>query len=326
MKLMTYSQALREALIEKLEEDPNFFVIGEDIGIRGGVFGVTKDLVDQYPGRIIDTPISESAIAGAAYGGSITGCTVCAEIMYADFSFIAMDQIINSAAKSRYMFGGQACVPVVFRMSFGSGRHQAAQHSQCLEALFANIPGLKVIMPSTPNDAKGLLKSALTDNNPIIFLEHRMLYNTKGEVSDDCDGFIPIGVGDIKKKGDDITIIAIASMVNRVLEVSDILDEKGVSSEVIDPRTIKPLDKKIILDSVTKTGKLVIVHEAPLLYGIGGEIASMVTEECFDYLDAPIIRVGGKECPIPYNKDLEAQAIPTIEDIKAGINKIINVF
>ncbi len=209
-------------------------------------------------------------------------------------------------------------------MSFGSGRHQAAQHSQCLEVLYANIPGLKVIMPSTPNDAKGLLKTALEDKNPIVFLEHRLLYSVKGEVAESDNDSIPIGVADIKRNGKDITVVATATMVSKSLEVAEKFSERNISIEVIDPRTIKPLDKKTIIDSVKKTGKLLIVHEAPLMYGMGGEIASIASEECFEYLDAPIVRLGAKECPIPYNKNLEANAIPTIEDIEKVINKLVN--
>lgn len=323
MREITYSEALREAIIEEMKKDPFLFIIGEDIGWRGGVFGVTKDLINMFPGRIIDTPISESAIAGAAYGAAITGSTAIAEIMYSDFSFIAMDQIINSSAKSRYMSGGQVTVPVIFRMSSGSGRQQAAQHSQSLEALYSNIPGLKVIMPSTPYDAKGLLKSAIIDKNPIVFLEQRTLYFKKGEVPEE-EYYIPIGKADIKREGENITLIASAAMVQKALNVAEELIRDGISVEVIDLRTIKPLDKDIIIKSLKKTGKLVIVHEAPKIYGPGGEIASIVAEECFDYIKAPIIRVGGNECPIPYNKALEAAAIPSEVEIKESILSIVN--
>ena len=323
MRVITYSEALREAIIEEMKKTPLMFLIGEDIGWRGGVFGVTKELINIFPGRVIDTPISESAIAGAAYGAAITGATAVAEIMYSDFSFIAMDQIINSSAKSRYMFGGQATVPVVFRMSSGSGRQQAAQHSQSLEALYGNIPGLKIIMPSTPYDAKGLLKSSLNDKNPIVFLEHRTLYFKKGEVPEE-EYYIPIGKADIKKEGKDLTVVSSSAMVLKALNVADELEKEGISIEVIDLRTIKPLDKEAILKSVKKTGKIIIIHEAPKIYGAGGEIAGIVAEEGYNYLKAPIVRVGGKECPIPYNKVLEAAAIPSEIDIKEAVFKIIN--
>jgi pyruvate dehydrogenase E1 component beta subunit len=323
MREITYSEALREAIIEEMKKDPFLFIIGEDIGWRGGVFGVTKDLINMFPGRIIDTPISESAIAGAAYGAAITGSTAIAEIMYSDFSFIAMDQIINSSAKSRYMSGGQVTVPVIFRMSSGSGKQQAAQHSQSLEALYSNIPGLKVIMPSTPYDAKGLLKSAINDNNPIVFLEHRTLYFKKGAVPEE-EYYIPIGKADIKREGENITLIASSAMVQKALNVSEELIRDGISVEVIDLRTIKPLDNDTIIKSLKKTGKLIIVHEAPKSFGPGGEIASIVAEECFDYLKVPIIRVGGKECPIPYNRALEVAAIPSEVEIKESILRVMN--
>lgn len=323
MRNITYSEAVREALVEEMTKDPNLFLIGEDIGWRGGVFKATKDLYHMFPNRVMDTPISESAIAGVAYGAAITGSKVCAEIMYMDFSFLAMDQIINSAAKSRYMFGGQAKVPVVYRMPCGSGRQQAAQHSQNLEVLYAHIPGLKVIMPSTPYDAKGLLKSALNDYNPIVFVEHKALYFVEGEVPEG-EYYIPIGVADIKKSGTDITVIATSSMVPRALTAAEAMEKGGVSVEVIDPRTIRPLDKEAILESLQKTGRLVIVHEAPTTYGMGAEIAALAVREGFDFLDAPVIRIGGKECPIPYNRTLEANAIPTEKDIRDGIEKILS--
>lgn len=323
MRKITYCEALREALIEEMRKDPTLFLIGEDIGWRGGAFTVTRGLYRMFPNRVKDTPISESAIAGAAYGAAITGVRVCAEIMYMDFSFIAMDQIMNSAAKSRYMFGGQAKVPVVYRMPCGSGKQQAAQHSQNLEVLYAHIPGLKVIMPSTPYDAKGLLKSALNDYNPIVFVEHKALYFKKGEVPED-EYFIPIGVAEVKKLGKDVTVVATSSMVPRALAVAKEMDKERISVEVIDPRTIRPLDKKTILKSIEKTGKLVIVHEAPVTYGIGGEIAALAVEQGFDFLDAPVTRVGGKDCPIPYNRTLEANAIPTEKDIKDGIKKVLS--
>lgn len=323
MRQLTYSEALREAIIEEMKKDPLLFLIGEDIGWRGGVFGVTKDLINIFPGRVIDTPISESAITGAAYGASITGSSAIAEIMYSDFSFIAMDQIINSAAKCRYMSGGQAAAPVVFRMSSGSGKQQAAQHSQSLEGLYGNIPGLKVIMPSTPYDAKGLLKSAIKDKNPVVFLEPRVLYFQKGEVPED-DYYIPIGKADIKKEGSDISVIASAAMVQKVLNVSEDLSKEKISVEVIDLRTIKPIDRDLIVKSVKKTGKAVVVHEAPEIYGPGGEVVSIIMEECFKNLKAPVARVAGKECPIPYNRTLEAAAIPTESEIKESLLKIMD--
>ncbi|MDO8685514.1 MAG: alpha-ketoacid dehydrogenase subunit beta [Clostridiales bacterium] len=320
MREITYAKALREALKEELIKDPNMIVIGEDVGLYGGAFSVTSGLYKEFPGRILDTPISEAAIAGGAYGAAITGTKVCAEIMFIDFSFIAMDQIINSAAKSRYMFGGQAKIPVVYRMTGGTGGQQAAQHSQNLEVLFAHIPGLKVVMPSTPYDAKGLLKAALNDYNPIIFIEHKMLYSTKGHVPEE-EYTIPLGKADIKREGKDVTVVATSYMVGKALEAADELKEDGISIEVIDPRTIRPLDKETIISSVKKTGRLVVVHEACKTFGMAGEIISIAIEEAYEKLVAPPIRVCGYDIPIPYNRNLEKLAVPSKEDIKNAVGK-----
>lgn len=320
MRLITYAEAIREAIREEMRKDPNMFVIGEDVAFRGGAFTVTKDLYKEFPDRMIDTPISESAIAGAAYGAAITGSKAIAEFMYADFSFIGMDQILNSAAKSRYMFGGQATIPVVYRLPGGGGRQNAAQHSQSLEALYANIPGLKVIMPSTPYDAKGLMKAALNDKNPIIFVEHKVLYFTKSEVPEE-EYVIPIGKGDVKRRGEDVTVVATSAMVPKALKAAEKLSGQGISVEVIDPRTIKPLDTELIVNSVKKTGRLVVVHEAPKSFGIGAEIVAEITEQAFDYLNATPLRVGGKEAPLPYNRKLEAAVIPAEEDIENAVIK-----
>lgn len=318
MRNITYVKALREALREELIKDPDMIVMGEDIGLYGGAFAVTQGLFKEFPGRIIDTPISESAIAGGAYGAAITGTKVCAEIMFMDFSFIAMDQIINSAAKSRYMFGGQTKVPVVYRMTGGSGGQQAAQHSQSLEVLYAHIPGLKVVMPSTPYDAKGLLKAALNDYNPVVFIEHKMLYSTKGPVPEE-EYMVPIGKGDIKRKGSDITVVATSFMVSRALEAAESLSSEGISVEVVDPRTIRPLDKELIIDSVKKTGRLVVVHEACKSYGMAGEIMALTIEEAYRSLKSPPMRVCGYDIPMPYNRNLEIMAIPSKEDIERAV-------
>ncbi|CEP67363.1 Thiamin diphosphate-binding fold [Moorella glycerini] len=320
MRQITMAEAINEALREEMRKDPNMFILGEEIGLRGGAFTCTKGLMEEFPGRVLDTPISESAIAGAAYGAALSGTKAVAEFMFSDFSFIAMDQIINSAAKSRYMFGGQATIPVVFRMSSGSGRQQAAQHSQSLEVLYAHIPGLKVIMPSTPYDAKGLLKAAINDYNPVVFLEPRVLYFKKGEVPEQ-EYTIPIGKGDIKRSGEDVTVVATGVMVERSLAVAEKLAREGISVEVIDPRTIRPLDTELIVASVKKTGRLIVVHEAPRTYGMAGEIIALVMEQAFDYLNAPPQRVAGHDVPIPYNRNLEKLAIPLEEDIEAAVRK-----
>lgn len=322
MRNLTYVKALREALREELIKDPNMVVMGEDIGLYGGAFAVTQGLYKEFPDRIIDTPISEAAIAGGAYGAAITGTKVCAEIMFMDFSFIAMDQIINSAAKSRYMFGGQTKVPVVYRMTGGSGGQQAAQHSQSLEVIFAHIPGLKVVMPSTPYDAKGLLKAALNDNNPVVFIEHKMLYTTKGQVPEE-EYIVPIGKGDIKKEGNDITVVVTSLMVGRALEAADKLESEGISVEVIDPRTIRPLDKELIIKSVKKTGRLLVVHEACRSYGMAGEIMALTIEGAYDSLKSAPLRLCGYDVPIPYNRRLEVMAIPSCEDIEKTVKKCL---
>jgi len=323
VRQITYAEAIREAIAEEMRKDPYMFVIGEDVALRGGAFTVTKGLYREFPGRIIDTPISESAIAGAAYGAALTGSKAVAEFMYADFSFIGMDQIINSAAKSRYMFGGQAAIPVVYRLPGGAGRQNAAQHSQSLEVLFAHIPGLKVVMPSTPYDAKGLMKASLNDKNPIIFIEHKGLYFKKGEVPEG-EYAVPIGKGEIKRQGGDVTVVATSLMVHYALSAAEKLSSAGIEAEVIDPRTIKPMDYELIINSVRKTGRLVVVHEAPKTYGMAAEVITAVTEEALEYLKAPPIRVAGKDVPIPYNKKLETAAIPSEDDIKSAVLEVLN--
>lgn len=322
MRELTYVQALNEALREELAKDPAMFVLGEDIGVRGGAFKVTKDLYKEFPGQIIDTPISENAITGVAYGAAISGVKAVAEIMYSDFSLVGIDHIVNSAAKARTMFGGQVTIPVVFRLPSGGGMQNAAQHSQSLEAMYANIPGLKVVMPTTPEDAKGMLKAAINDYNPIVFMEPRILYFTKGGVPEG-EYTTPLGVGKIRRQGDDVTIVAAGANVNKSLEAANILAEQGVRAEVIDMRSIVPYDKQIIIDSVKKTGRLLVTHEAPEMYGIGGEIVSMVSQECFDYLDAPPLRYGSKFIPMPYNKGLESQVITQTAGIVEIVNKLM---
>lgn len=323
MREITYVSALREAMREELKKDPNMFILGEEIGVWGGAFGVTHGLLKEFPGRIIDTPISEAAIAGAAYGAAVAGSKVCAEIMFIDFSFIAMSSIINMAAKSRSMFGGQfAKLPIVYRMQGGAGGQQGACHSQSLEVLYAHIPGLKVVMPSTPYDAKGLLKSALNDNNPVVFIEHKLLYSAKGPVPEG-EYTIPLGKGDIKRAGDDVTVVATSLMVNRVLEAAETMAKEGISVEVVDPRTIRPFDKDMIINSVKKTGRLMVVHEACKTFGMAGELITTVIEENFADLKTAPKRLCGLDIPIPYNKKLEALSVPSVEDIKKEIRQLM---
>ena len=320
---ITYAEALNEALEEEMDRDENVVLIGEDIGLHGGAFQVTKGLYGKFgKERVRNTPISEAAIAGAAVGSSLTGLRPVAEIMYIDFTTIAMDQIVNQAAKIRFMFGGKAKLPLVIRTMCGAGTGSAAQHSQNLEAWFYHIPGLKVAIPSTPYDAKGLLKTAIRDDNPVIFIEYKRLYHVKASVPSD-EYLIPFGKADIKKEGKDVTVVATSAMVYEALKTQEILNKEGISIEVIDPRTLYPFDKDTIIESVKKTGKLIIVHEAIIRGGIGGEISAIVMEEAFDYLNAPIKRIGGIDVPMPYAKNLEEEVIPDYEDIIKAVKEIL---
>ncbi len=324
MQEMTYAEALREAMREEMQHDPRVFLMGEDIGIYGGAFGVTRGLYEEFGAeRVRDTPISEAAIAGCAIGAALIGSRPIAEFQFSDFIAIAMDQIVNQGAKLRFMFGGKAEVPVVFRAPLGSGTGAAAQHSQSLEAWFAHVPGLKVVLPSTPADAKGLLSAAVHDLNPVIFLEHKVLYRSKGMVPVG-NWQVPLGRADVKRNGTHLTIIALSIMVPRALAVAERLAQEGIEAEVIDPRTIRPLDEKTLVASARKTGRVLIVHEAVLSGGFGGEIAArLAASDAFYYLDAPIMRLGGAEIPIPYNPTLEKLATPQEEDIYQAAHKLL---
>jgi pyruvate/2-oxoglutarate/acetoin dehydrogenase E1 component len=315
---ITYLEAVREALVGEMRRDPEVFLVGEDIGTYGGAFGVTRGLLEEFgPERIRETPISEAAIAGVATGAALMGMRPVMEIMFMDFITISMNQLVNQAAKIRFMFGGKASIPMVVRAPAGSGTGAAAQHSQSLEAWFVNVPGIKVVAPSTPHDVKGLLVTAIRDNNPIIFLEHKLLYRTRGPVPEELYT-IPLGQAEVKRQGRDLTVIAYSIMVPRALEAAAQLSGEGIELEVIDPRSLKPLDKEAIIRSVSKTGRVLIVHEAPTTGGFGGEMAAVVAgSEAFDYLDAPIRRLAGRDVPIPYNRTLERAAVPQVEDIVA---------
>ncbi len=320
--LIRYNKAINNALREEMQKDSTVFIAGEDVGNAGGSFGITRGLVDEFgPARVIDTPISESAIVGMAVGASSTGMRPVIEIMFMDFIAVCFDQIINQAAKMRYMSGGQMTLPLVIRTQCGAGVNAGPQHSQSLEALLFHIPGIKVVMPSNPYDAKGLLKAAIRDNNPVVFIENKALYGMKGEVPEE-DYTIPIGQAKIVKEGKDVTIVALGQMVNKALAATETLENNGISPEIIDPRTISPLDTETIKQSVKKTGRLIIVHEAVKIGGVGAEIAAMVQEEVFDYLDAPIQRVAAPFTPVPYSKPLENYYLPNESDIINAVEKI----
>lgn len=316
MREITYLEAVREALSEAMREDNNVFMMGEDIGVYGGAFGVSRGMIEEFgPERIRHTPISESAIAGAAVGAALTGMRPIFELQFSDFITIALDQIVNQAAKIHYMYGGHASIPLVMRTPGGSGTGAAAQHSQSLENWTAHIPGLIVIQPSTAYDAKGLLHSAIQNNNPVMFYEHKLCYKTKGEVPEG-KYTIPIGVADVKRFGKDLTVIATGIMVHKALEAAQILAGEGIDIEVVDPRTLVPLDKQTLIDSVKKTGKCLVVTEAVKRSGFSAELAAVIAEgEAFDYLDYPVVRLAGKEVPIPYEPTLEKLAVPQVNDI-----------
>jgi len=321
---MTYRDALREALREEMLRDETVFLLGEDVGrYWKGAFKVTKGLAEEFGDeRVRDTPISESAIIGVATGAAITGMRPVAEIMFGDLSALAMDQIANQAAKLRYMFGGQTKVPLVIRMPFGAGVNIAAHHSQSLEAWFLHVPGLKIAMPSTPYDAKGLLKTAIRDDNPVMFFEHKLLYSIKGPVPEE-EYTVPLGVADVKREGEDVTIFATLYMVHKSLAAAEMLSKQGISAEVVDPRTLVPLDKQAIVDSVKKTGRIVIVTEDCKTGGVSAEIAAVVAEEAIDYLDAPVKRVAEPDTPIPFSPPLEKFVIPDENRIIGAVKEIV---
>ena len=323
MPELTFVETLRATLEAEMRRDPSLMLIGEDIGRYGGIFGVTKGLLEQFgPKRVRSTPISESAIIGSALGAAMTGVRTVAELMYVDFTTCAMDQIVNQAAKMHYMSGGKLKVPLVIRTHEGGGRGNAAQHSQSLEAWFLHVPGLKVVLPSTPADAKGLLAASIRDDNPVLFIEHKLLYATKGMVPDG-EHLIPLGQADVKRSGKDVTIVTISQMVLKTLRAAERLAGEGVEAEVIDLRTLSPLDLETILRSVRKTNRVVIAHEACRRGGFGGELAAQIQEEVFDFLDAPIQRVGALDVPIPYSKPMEEYVIPDEARIVAAVKRVL---
>jgi pyruvate/2-oxoglutarate/acetoin dehydrogenase E1 component len=324
MRKIKFREAISEALREEMKRDERVFLLGEDVGQFGGVFQSTATLYETFgPSRVMDTPISELAIVGAALGAALVGLRPVAEIMFVDFTSLAMDQIANQCAKFHFMTGGQAIVPVVVKTQGGVGFGDAAQHSQSLEAWHTHVPGLKVVMPSTPYDAKGLLKASIRDDNPVIFIEHKLLYLTEGPVPENDDYIVPLGKADVKKEGKDVTIISWSKMVLDSLQAADELKKEGIDAEVIDLRTLTPLDLETILRSVRKTGKVVIVHEACKTGGFGGEVAALIVENAFDYLDAPVKRVAALDTPIPYAGPLYRAVIPDPGKIMKGVKEII---
>jgi len=319
MAEIMYREGLNRALFEEMRSDETVFIMGEGIGLRGGSYKVTEGLLDEFgPGRVVDTPLAEATFTGAAVGAALAGTRPIVELLFVDFAPMTMDMLVNQAAKYKFMSGGQGTVPMVLRTQGGAGNGLAGQHSQSLEALFYHIPGLKVVMPSTPYDACGLFKSAIRDNEPVIFIEHKLLYMTKGEVPEE-EFVIELGKADIKRKGDDVTLITYSYMTHKCLEAAELLESEGISAEVLDLRTLTPLDKEAILSSVAKTGQAMIVHEAVKRGGVGGDIAAMIAEEAYDELDGPVARVCGRNTTIPYNKSLEKVCVPSTEDIVEGV-------
>lgn len=324
LRELTFAQAIQEALAQAMSADERVFLMGEDIGVYGGAFQVTGDLVHRFgEDRVMDTPISELGAAGVAVGAALAGSKPILEFQFSDFATLAMEQIVNQAAKLRFMLGGKVSVPVVMRLPAGSGTGAAAQHSQSLEAWFAHVPGLKVVQPSTPHDAKGLLLAAIDDPDPVMFFEHKLLYKMKGAVPEG-DYRVPIGKAEIRRAGWHVTVVATSIMVHRALEAADELAKDGIEAEVIDLRTLRPMDTETIVASVKKTSRLACVYEGVKTLGIGAEVSAMIAEsEAFDYLDAPILRLGGAEAPIPYNPALEKAAVPQADRIVAAARDLV---
>lgn len=324
MSEKSYAMAIRDTMAQEMRRDANVFVMGEDIEVLGGIFGCTRGLAEEFGAeRVRNTPISESAFIGAGLGAACAGMRPIVELMYMDFTLVSMDQIINQVAKTRYIFGGKAKIPLVIRGQQGVGRGNAATHSQSMEAVFMHFPGIKVAMPSTPADAAGLLRSAIRDDNPTMVIEHKQLYVMKGEVPDDPDFMIPFGKANIVREGSDVTVIATHTYVHKAVEVAERLAAEGISVEVIDPRTLVPFDTETVVNSVKKTGRAVVVHEAHKTAGVGAEIAARIMENAFEYLDAPVIRLGAMQCPLPFNLGLENAVVPQPDDIYNAVRRTL---
>ena len=323
MARITMREAISQAIWEEMERDPNIFIMGEEVGVWGGTYAVTKGFYDHFgPRRVRDTPIAEAVIVGSAIGAALTGLRPIAELMTINFAFSAMEHIVNEAAKLRYMFGGQFTLPVVIRTVSGGGRQLGATHSQTPDAIFAHFPGLKVVAPGTPEDAKGLLKSAIRSDDPVMFIEHATLYQVRGEVPEE-DYTIPIGTSNIHREGSDVTIITYSKMLEVSTKASKQLEDEGIDVEIIDLRTLRPLDMEPVIKSFKKTNRAVIVEEGWRSYGIGSEVTSRIVEIAFDYIDAPIKRVAQKEVPLPYNRELEQSALPQVEDVVNAVKEVL---
>ncbi len=323
MARITMREAISQALWEEMDKDPDVFIMGQEVGVWGGTYAVTKGFYDHFGAeRVRDTPISEAAIIGGAIGAALTGLRPVAELMTINFAFSAMDHIVNEAAKLHYMFGGQFVLPMVIRTVGGGGRQLGATHSQTPDAIFAHFPGLKVVAPGTPEDAKGLLKSAIRSDDPILFIEHATLYQVRGEVPDG-DYTIPIGKSKIQRAGRDVTIVTYSKMLETSTKAAELLAKDGIEVEIIDLRSLRPLDMDPVLESFKKTNRAVIVEEGWRSYGVGSEVASRIYEEAFDYVDAPIKRVAQKEVPLPYNRDLEQMALPQVEDVVKAVKEVL---
>ena len=322
---ISFREAITQAMAEEMRRDPSVFLVGEDVARSGGIFKCSEGLFAEFgEERVIDSPIAEAGFVGMSIGAALTGMRPIAEIMFGDFSLLATDQLFNQAAKIRYMTGGQCTVPLTMRTTMGAGRSSAAQHSQSFHAIYAHIPGLKVVVPSCPRDAKGLLKSAIRDDNTVIVFEDKMMYNDIGPVPDEDDFTIPLGVAEVKRVGSDVSLIGTSSMVGVCLDAAEQLDAAGISAEVVDPRTLAPLDKDTLVESARKTGYAVVVDEGVRRYGATGEIASTISEEAFDYLDAPVMRVAAADLPVPFSPPLEMPAIPTPERVVEVVQSIRN--
>jgi pyruvate dehydrogenase E1 component beta subunit len=323
MARLTMREAISQALWEEMEKDPTVFVMGEEVGVWGGTYAVTKGFYDHFGAdRVRDTPISEAAIVGAAIGSALTGLRPVAEIMTINFALSAMDHIVNEAAKMHYMFNGQMVLPMVIRTVSGGGRQLGATHSQTLDAIFAHFPGLTVVAPGTPADAKGMLKSAIRGNNPVLFIEHATLYQTRGEVPEG-DFVVPLGKSTVQRPGRDVTIVTYSKMLEISLKAAETLAQAGIEAEIVDLRSLRPLDMEPVIESFKKTNRAVVVEEGWPSFGIGAEVSARIYEQAFDYVDAPIRRVAQKEVPLPYNRTLEQLAIPTAEDVVAAVKEVL---